>query len=86
MSKLIVILILGAFSSGFGADPRYNVNEIPADLKEGMYAVIRESESRFYINDRSHTVHQVRLVITILNPQAKQYAKIYVGYDKLIKI
>lgn len=86
MGKLVAFLILGTISSVLGADPKYNVNAIPADLKEGMYAVIRESESDFYINDRSHAAHHVRLVITILNSKAKQYASLYVGYDKLTKI
>lgn len=87
MSKLVAILVFVGFGfSAFAADPKYKVSAIPADLKEGMYAVIRESESKFYINDRSHTTRHSRLVITILNSKAKRYATLYVGYDKLRKI
>lgn len=84
--QFVMVFIFSVYTNLFGADPKYSVSTIPADLKDGMYAVIRESESKFYIESRSSSTHYVRLVITILNSQAKQHASLTVGYDKLTKI
>ena len=51
-----------------------------------MYAVVRESESRFYIDSKSQSSYHVRKVVTILNSKADEMAEIVVGYDKLLKI
>ncbi|SKC74706.1 DUF3857 domain-containing transglutaminase family protein [Ohtaekwangia koreensis] len=63
-------------------DPKYPVSAIPEDMKTGMYAVIRERELKFEINSVSNAVMHYRIVMTILNSNAKQYAKEVVGYDK----
>ena len=73
-------------SNVFAGDPKYPVSTIPEDLKQGMYAVIRESDSKFYIENKGTCRRHVRLVITILNQKAKQYAELTVGYDRLRKI
>jgi transglutaminase-like putative cysteine protease len=63
-------------------DPKYPVSAIPEDMKTGMYAVIRESELKFEINSVSNTNMYYHIVITILNSNAKHYAKKVIGYDK----
>lgn len=82
----IIILLLGFVSSCFGGDPKFSASTIPEELKAGMYAVIRESDSRFYIESKNRSSQHFRRVITILNAKAKQYASITIGYDKLTKI
>ncbi len=86
MRITLVVLFWGFLSNIFGADPKYPVSSIPENLKEGMYAIVRESESKFLVNSKSQSSHYVRKVITILNPKAKQYASLTVWYDKLRKI
>jgi transglutaminase-like putative cysteine protease len=86
LKPLALILIIGLGLNVFAANPKYNVSGIPDELKEGMYAVIRESDNKFFIEDRSHTVQHVHLVITILNAKAKRHASLSVFYDKLTKI
>jgi transglutaminase-like putative cysteine protease len=51
-------------------------------MKTGMYAVIREQELRFEINSVSSSTTYYRIVITILNSNAKNYGKEVIGYDK----
>lgn len=67
-------------------DPKYPVNQIPENLKKGMYAVVRESHERFEIISTKQSKHYIHKVITILNSKAKRYAEEQVGYDKLTKV
>jgi len=48
-----------------------------------MYAVIRSKEVRLDIQSRNSSSYYIHQVITILNAQAKNYAFIGIGYDKL---
>jgi hypothetical protein len=82
LSNFLLFLAL----SCFGADPKYPVSEIPEEMKKGMYAVIRETELRFEINSISSSKYYYHIAITILNPNAKNYAKHAVGYDKLTTV
>jgi len=87
IKQLIGVLLVGLISNNiFAADPKYAVNSIPEDLKTGMYAVIRERDSRFYVESKGSSALHVRRVITILNSKAKQYALLTLGYDRLRKI
>jgi transglutaminase-like putative cysteine protease len=80
----IVLSIL--FFRAMAVEPKYPVSSIPEDMKQGMYAVIRESESRFYIDSKSQSSHYVRNVVTILNSKADDMAEIDIYYDKLRKL
>jgi transglutaminase-like putative cysteine protease len=66
--------------------PKYPVSAIPENLKEGMYAVIREDFSRFEILAINRSRYHVHKVITILNENGKAYASEVVGYDKMEKV
>lgn len=81
-----LIFILTTCYKAEAVDPKYSVATIPEDMKTGMYAVIRESDSKFYIDSKNRSSHYVRKVITILNAKAKTYASLDVWYDKLRKI
>lgn len=84
MKQLFIVLFLFTTTHLRGAsEPSYPVSLIPEDMKKGMYAVIRHREVRFDIQSINSSSYYVRQVITILNPKAKDYATIGVGYDKL---
>lgn len=85
MKKLIVAFIVIATST-YGGDLQYPVNQIPEDLKKGMYAVVRFQELRWDIQSKSSASIHFKQAITILNAKAKSHAKIIVGYDKLRSI
>ncbi|MFM9837112.1 MAG: DUF3857 domain-containing protein [Cyclobacteriaceae bacterium] len=67
-------------------DPKYPVSAIPENLKEGMYAVVREDFSRFEILAADKSRHYIHKVITILNEKGKAYASDAIGYDKMEKV
>jgi hypothetical protein len=69
-----------------GADPKYPVSAIPAELKENVNVVFRHDEMTFRILSKSKATYYVHQVITILNEKGKSYASEVVGYDKLSKI
>lgn len=83
VNHAISFLLFWLSSTAFAPDPKYPVSAIPEDLKQGMYAVIRERNEKFYIENKGSSVYQVKLVITILNSNAKRYAALTLGYDRL---
>jgi hypothetical protein len=78
----LVLVLLSSIPTFAKEDPKYPVSTIPEDMKTGMYAVIREQELRFEINSVSSSTTYYRVVITILNSNAKNYGKEVIGYDK----
>ena len=78
----LVLALLSCIAAFAKEDPKYPVSAIPEDMKTGMYAVIREQELRFEINSVSSSSTYYRVVITILNSNAKNYGKEVIGYDK----
>ncbi|HMG90696.1 MAG TPA: DUF3857 domain-containing transglutaminase family protein, partial [Chryseolinea sp.] len=86
MRIALTILLSTLFIRTMAVEPKYPVSAIPEDMKQGMYAVVRESESRFYIDSKSQSSHYVRKVITILNSKADDFADIAILYDKLRKV
>ncbi len=67
-------------------DPKYPVSSIPQNMKDGMYAVVREDFYRFEIISINRSRQKVHKVITILNENGKQFATEAVYYDKLEKV
>jgi hypothetical protein len=84
MRIFLIGILLHIITQLHGAsDPMYPVSQIPDELKKDMYAVIRHKEVRLDIQSISSSSYYIKQVITILNPKAKDYAMIGVGYDKL---
>src|SRR6478735_146506 len=83
MRLLFSIILLSFFATCFGSDLKYPVNEIPEEVKKGMYAIIREKEVTFEINSINSSKSYFRIAITILNENANEQARKVVGYDKL---
>ena len=86
MKSVILLLLLVASQVKGSSLPVYPVSQIPEEMKKGMYAVIRNKEVRLEIYSRSSSSFYVKEAITILNPKAKRYAVVGVGYDKLRSI
>ena len=81
ISLFLLGITLGLIASA-KEDPAYPVSAIPEDMKTGMYAVIREQELRFEINSEKNATTYSRLVITILNSNAEDWAEKILFYDK----
>lgn len=76
------LFLLTFLSSPFSEEPKYRVSDIPEDMKAGMYAVIREKETRFEIVSETQCNLYYRIAVTVLNPQGKEQAELAVFYDK----
>ncbi len=86
MKFLCTVVFLLSTTSIFGADLKYPVSEIPSELKEKMYAVVRERKIQHKIISTSSSTYTHRQVITILNAKAKDFARLIVHYDKMSSI
>jgi transglutaminase-like putative cysteine protease len=88
MKKYFLFLIFVVCSSLLDAkdDPKYPVSAIPENLKQGMYAVVREDFARFEILAVNKSRYYVHKVVTILNEKGKDYASESIGYDKMEKV
>jgi transglutaminase-like putative cysteine protease len=88
MKKYSLFLIFVVCSSLLDAkdDPKYPVSSIPENLKQGVYAVVREDFARFEILAVNKSRYYVHKVITILNEKGKDYASEAIGYDKMEKV
>lgn len=63
-------------------EPFYPVSAIPEDMKKGMYAVIRDHETRYEIHSPKHATTYIRTVVTILNSNGNRAARETLFYDK----
>lgn len=82
----LILLLLVTLSVFAKEEPKYPVSDIPEEMKAGMYAVIRESKLEFEINAINNSRSYYRVVITILNSKANEYAYESVAYDKFSSI
>ena len=83
--KRVLSLVLGvlAIVTVTAKDaPFYPVADIPENMKTGMYAVVRELETRFEIHSTKSATTYSRTVITILNANGADAAKEVLFYDK----
>jgi len=83
MKAILFSLLLFSTQLSAADEPKYPVSLIPEEMKKGMYAVIRNKEVRVDIQTKSSSSYYSKVVITILNSKAKDYAIVAVGYDKL---
>jgi transglutaminase-like putative cysteine protease len=86
MKYFSLIFFVCSIVNGLAADPKYAVGDIPTELKEKMYAVVREQKIQYKILSTSSTTFTYRKVITILNSKAKQFATLSVHYDKFTSV
>jgi hypothetical protein len=86
MRLLLVFFLAIPFTLLAKDDPKYPVSSIPQNMKDGMYAVVREDFYRFEIISINRSRQKVHKVITILNENGKQFATEAVYYDKLEKV
>jgi hypothetical protein len=86
MRIALTILFSTLLIRALAVEPKYPVSAIPEDMKQGMYAVVRESESKFYIDSKNQSSYYVRKVLTILNSKARDLAEVAIGYDKMRRV
>jgi transglutaminase-like putative cysteine protease len=83
---VILILICLGWVLPMHAQLIYNVESIPAELKENADAVLREDIVRWNISAPDRASEYVKYAITLFNSNASGRSDIAIGYDKLGKI
>ncbi|MEJ2004376.1 MAG: DUF3857 domain-containing protein, partial [Cyclobacteriaceae bacterium] len=84
---LFIVWLLSFSAVAFGGgDDRFQVSEIPENLKEDAHAVIRLMDETYEIIDTDQAVYRSRFAVTIFSEQANSLAYVYEFYDKLSRI
>ena len=86
MKRIIPILLFLISPIIASAQSNYDVSLIPKDLLPYASAVVRNEEITTTVNDLDNVTYHVKRVVTILNPNGDDDAKLYVEYDKITKV
>lgn len=86
MKRIIPILFILLSSITASAQNNYNASLIPKDLLPYASAVVRNEEITTTVNDLDDVTTHVKRVITILNQNGDDAARLYVIYDKITKV
>ncbi|MFD2936875.1 DUF3857 domain-containing transglutaminase family protein [Spirosoma flavum] len=84
MEKLLFMALL--MSQTVLAQVEYQSEVLSPILKENAHAVVRRHETTFTVKSVGEATQRVRSVITVLDEQGDDHAKMVVGYDKLSKV
>ena len=72
--RLCYWVVLGLLSLGLQAkEKKYPVGEIPEDLRQGAYAVVRAEHIDFEVQNPASGLYTKTYAITILNGKGKSY-------------
>jgi len=86
MKRIIPLLFILLSSIIASAQNNYDVSLIPKDLMPYASAVVRNEEISTTVNDLDDVTYHVKRVITILNSNGDDDARLGVGYDKITKV
>ncbi|MBC7890733.1 MAG: DUF3857 and transglutaminase domain-containing protein [Sphingobacteriaceae bacterium] len=81
---LLSLLAIPAFATD--DKPQYAASAIPAALRTGAHAVLRQHETTFTVKSAGKATERVHLAITILDESGQDHATQVVRYDKLTKV
>ena len=80
---LLFLLISPIIAS---AQINYAVSLIPKDLLSYASAVVRNEEITTTVNELDDVTYHVKRVVTVLNPNGDDDARLYVEYDKITRV
>jgi hypothetical protein len=86
MKNLLCLFFTLSLTFGFAEETRYAVKDIPAELKIGVHAVIRNDEMVYTIISQGKAKLHASYAVTILNSNGQDYAEKSIGYDKFSRI
>ena len=79
-------LLALCISQSAWAQINYKASTIPATLKENAHGVIRQHETTFTVKSAGEAQYRRHSIITVLDAQGDDHARMVAGYDKLSKI
>jgi hypothetical protein len=80
--KITMLIFLLALAINTSAQQNYKAAEIPASLRAGANAVIRNMETEVTMLGPEQVVMTVKKAVTILNKAAEEHATLVLGYNK----
>ncbi|RNI30323.1 DUF3857 domain-containing protein [Rufibacter immobilis] len=87
MQKRFLFLLLSVLVCGgncwAGETPSYASFTIKPELSKGANAVVRTEETVFTVLSPKSSTERIKRVVTVLNEDGKQHARLVVRYDKL---
>lgn len=83
MRKIIAILSLSLFILPVYGRKYYPVENIPGNLKDNAFAVMREHNTVFRIMSKSRATLDIKYAVTVLDKNGEKYAFFNESYDKL---
>lgn len=83
LSIFCLLLLAGPVLAG---DPEYPAFTIPAELKQGAHSIKRLEETIFRLSTGGEARLTEHYVITVLDPNGDDEARLVAGYDKLREI
>lgn len=89
MYRIVLVLVLLFFCHRYAIAEKkikYDTSDIPDELIENAWAVVRNYEETFTINSLNRASSSIKYAITILNKNGDRYAVFNESYDKLMKI
>ncbi len=92
MNKLKTVFFLGvifvacAFSTFAAKKQKYAIYDIPDELKENAYALVRQDSKTFTVKSIGKATLEIKYAITIFKSNGDEYADFVAFYDKLMKI
>ncbi len=92
MNKLKIVFFLGvifvacAFSTFAAKKQKYAIYDIPDELKENAYALVRQDSKTFTVKSIGKATLEIKYAITIFKSNGDEYADFVAFYDKLMKI
>lgn len=86
LEALMLLCCLPALASGEGGNRLYPAADIPAELRKGADAVVRNETTTFRVISPGKAIETLELAVTILNGRGDAHAQMTVHYDKLRKV
>jgi len=85
--KILLLLLSGLpLLAARAGDDRLKAATLPAELRAGAHAVIRQQRTVFTVRSAGEAVLEEESVITLLDDKAEKMAVLQVPYDKLSKV
>ncbi|ADB36493.1 DUF3857 domain-containing transglutaminase family protein [Spirosoma linguale] len=84
MKKLFFLPLL--LSQPVLAQTEYQADVLPQALRENAHAVVRRHETLFTVKSSGEATQRIHSIVTVLDEQGDNHAKMAVAYDKLSKV
>jgi len=86
MNKSIIFCLFFLIVNLTAIAQDFSLALIPTDLQKNADAIIRSYETEFVITNPQKATEYVKILITVLNSNGDEYAKLFLPYDKFTEV